>query len=133
MNNLTNLTPEKSWRAPFLEALRTHGVISAAAKVAGISRWTVYHEKNTDPIFALEWDEALSLGVEALEDAAKERAFKGSDVLLIFLLKAHKPEKYRERIEQRQTGGLTIKVEYADTDADPAPATYGSAESQGIG
>lgn len=96
MSDLTYLTPEKAWRAPFLEALRTHGVVSEAAKAAHISRWTVYNERSIDPDFAQEWEAALSLGVDALEDAAKMRAFQGSDVLLIFLLKAHRPEKYRE-------------------------------------
>lgn len=96
MTDLTYLTPEKAWRAPFLEALRTHGVVSEAAKVANISRWTVYNERAIDPDFAQEWEAALALGVDALEDAAKKRAFEGSDTLLIFLLKAHKPEKYRE-------------------------------------
>lgn len=96
MSDLTYLTPEKAWRAPFLEALRTHGVISEAAKAANISRWTVYNERAIDPDFAQEWEAALALGVEALEDTAKKRAYEGSDVLLIFLLKAHRPEKYRE-------------------------------------
>lgn len=96
MSDLTYLTPEKAWRAPFLEALRTHGVVSEAAKTAQISRWTVYNERAIDPIFAQEWEAALNLGVEALEDAAKVRAFQGSDTLLIFLLKANRPDKYRE-------------------------------------
>ena len=96
MSDLTRLTPKKSWRAPFLEALRTHGVISEAAKTAGVSRWTVYHERMIDPVFAKEWEEALALGVEALEDTAKMRAYAGSDTLLIFLLKAHRSAVYRE-------------------------------------
>ena len=96
MSDLTHLTPEKSWRAPFLEALRTHGVVSEAAKVANVSRWTAYHERATDSAFAKEWEEALALGVEALEDTAKMRAYAGSDTLLIFLLKAHRPAVYRE-------------------------------------
>ena len=73
-----------------------HGVVSEAAKVANVSRWTVYHERTIDSVFAKEWEAALTLGVEALEDAAKMRAFEGSDTLLIFLLKAHRPAVYRE-------------------------------------
>lgn len=95
-DNLTVLTSEKAWYAVFLEALRTHGVISKAAEFAGISRWTAYHYRSIDPLFAEEWSKALELGVDALEDAAKMRAFQGSDLLLIFLLKANRPEKYRE-------------------------------------
>lgn len=95
-DSLTVLTSEKAWYPVFLEALRTHGVISKAAESAGISRWTAYHYRSLDPVFAEEWEAALALGVDALEDVAKMRAFQGSDLLLIFLLKAKRPEVYRE-------------------------------------
>jgi len=111
VSDLTALTPEKTWRAPFLEALRAHGVISEAAKAAGVSRWTVYHERTIDPLFAEEWEAALDLGVEALEDTAKKRAFEGSDVLLIFLLKAHRPAKYREVARSIQVNVTPEQVE----------------------
>lgn len=106
---LTVLTPEKSWRAPFLEALRAHGVVTKAAQQAGVSRWTVYNERTTDPAFAEEWEAALALGVDALEDAAKMRAFEGSDTLLIFLLKSHRPERYRETTRNINT---TVQVDW---------------------
>src|SRR5690349_20966768 len=89
-------TTEKHWRLKFLDGLRMHGMVTQAAIEAGIHRNTAYFERQRDPEFAKEWEEALDRGVDMLEDVAKKRAFEGSDVLLIFLLKAHRPEKYRE-------------------------------------
>ena len=107
MTNPTHPTPEKSappthpsspkaWRVVFLDALRMHGMVTAAAQTAGIHRDTAYFERSVDPAFAAEWREALDRGVDMLEDVAKQRAYAGSDTLLIFLLKAHRPAVYRE-------------------------------------
>jgi hypothetical protein len=92
----THPTSEKAWRMRFLDALRMHGVVARAAIEAGIHRDTAYFERSQDPLFAEQWAEALDRGVDMLEDVAKKRAYEGSDTLLIFLLKAHRPERYRE-------------------------------------
>jgi hypothetical protein len=108
-DNPTHPTPEKegplytaqspkAWRVVFLDALRVHGIVSRAAAEARIHRDTAYFERSQDPDFAREWQEALDRGVDMLEDVARQRAFQGSDTLLIFLLKAHRPERYRETI-----------------------------------
>lgn len=78
---------------------------------------TVYRWRAADASFAAAWDAALKIGITALEDEAHRRAFEGtdkpivhlgkvtghmkeySDTLAIFLLKAHAPEKYRERAQ----------------------------------
>ena len=93
----TITTRQKHWRLKFLDALRMHGVVTRAAQEAGIDRDTAYFERKRDPVFAQEWQEALDRGVDMLEDVAKERAYRGSDTLLIFLLKAHRPDVYREK------------------------------------
>lgn len=92
----THPTSEKAWRLRFLDALRMHGVVTRAALAAGIHRDTAYFERQRDPLFAQEWVDALDRGADMLEDTAKQRAYEGSDTLLIFLLKAHRPERYRE-------------------------------------
>ncbi len=61
--------------------------------------------------------EALDQSVEDLEAEARRRAREGSDVLLIFLLKANRPEKYRERHEVRHTGGTTVQIIEETVDA----------------
>lgn len=86
------------WRLLFLEALRNRPNVAQAAKAAGVDRSTAYRQRDLAPEFAVEWDKAIKVGVGALEDTAYERAFSGSDTLVIFLLKAHDP-KYRDRQE----------------------------------
>ena len=72
------------------------------------------YEENAD--FAKLWDDALEVACDAMEEEARRRAMEGtkkpvfylgkvcghikeySDTLLIFQLKAHRPEKYRERV-----------------------------------
>lgn len=101
----TNATPKKGkkgrrdWRALFLEALRRSPSVSTAARMAQISRQHVYKARAADAEFAAAWDDALEQAVDDLVAAAWKRARGKSDVLAIFLLKAHRPEVYRERIE----------------------------------
>ena len=97
METITS-TKEKHWRMKFLDGLRMHGMVTQAAMEAGIHRNTAYFERQHDPAFAQEWADALDRGVDMLEDTAKKRAYEGSDVLLIFLLKAHRPQKYRDTL-----------------------------------
>ena len=46
--------------------------------------------------FATLWDQALETGADLLVDECRKRAFNGSDVLLMFLLKGLQPQKWRE-------------------------------------
>src|SRR5262245_35840822 len=52
-------------------------------------------------------------------DEVVEREY--SDTLLIFLLKAHRPEKYRERYEVKNTGVSKIEVVYVEQPPDQDP------------
>lgn len=96
---------EAIWKAAFINSLRSHGNITAACIAAVIDRSTAYKAKERDPEFAAKWEDALDQAVELLELAAHTRALTHSDALMIFLLKAHRPEKYRERVDL----SLTIK------------------------
>jgi len=84
------------WQKAFLAALERTGSITASAKAAKVNRSTAYMERRDDPEFARLWDEHLELAADLLEDEAKRRAFAGSDVLLMFLLKGIRPQKWRE-------------------------------------
>lgn len=86
----------------------------AAAKAADVDRTTAYAHRNSDPKFAAAWDVALEDACDDLEGEARRRGFKGtskpvyqngklvgtvqeySDVLLMFLLKANRPERFRD-------------------------------------
>ena len=134
----------REWKASFLDALEKTGNVSAAAAAAGISRPHVYLARADDPEFAVAWSERIEAAVQSLEGEARRRALDGveepiyhqgeqcgtvrrySDTLMIFLLKAHRPERYRERSQTEHTGGVTVRVIYDDLDSggdgDPDPA-----------
>ncbi len=94
MANRKRLT--KSKRGQFLTILRDCGTVTAAAKAIGISRQAAYLAKDKYPTFAIEWEEAIESATDKLVDVAVERASKanGSDALLMFLLRGHRPSVY---------------------------------------
>lgn len=117
-----NLTPEKrqrrpsadEWRPAFLAALRNSGNVRASCQAAKISREAAYSARANAPEFAAEWDSALEDAIDVLEATARQRAQASSDTLLIFLLKAHRPEKYRETTRQEISGPGGGPVQHAD-------------------
>lgn len=119
-------------RARFLAELAKSGNISAAARGAGLSRSHAYALRASDPEFAAEWADALEEAVDSLEAEARRRAIEGvdsphfhggqltgtvkkySDSLLMFLLKAHRPERYRDRAADPQDQDETLVDEAAN-------------------
>lgn len=109
----------------FLASFREHGNVSRACRAINLHRATLYVWKEHDTDFMLEYEQAEVEATEALESAAYERAVNGvvqetpifhrgqqidtvvkteySDTLLIFLLKARNPDKYRETIKTQGT------------------------------
>ena len=89
--------------------------MAAACAATGIGRRTHYNWLSSDSAYADRFEEAKEEAVEMLETEARRRAMSGverilyykgqeigrerhySDRLLMFLLKAARPEKYRER------------------------------------
>ena len=68
-----------------------------------VQRW----RRDADESFRDALEDARERGTQYLEDAALERATdyeRPSDALLMFLLKARRPEVYRERLDVRATG-----------------------------
>lgn len=119
---------EREAREKFLAALAQGASISGAANSSGFPRSTAYDLRNEDEDFAKAWDEAVEAGTDALEDEAVRRAkdgvskpvfYKGmacgeiqeySDSLLMFTLRARRPEKYRENVKL-EVGGLADLAE----------------------
>ena len=115
-------TPKKDMKTVFIEKLKASPNVSVAAKAAGINRTYAYKLKSEDDEFAAAWDEAVESSTDAAEAEAFRRAVKGtvkpvfhmgkkvggireySDTLLIFLLKAHRPEKYRDAVKVTGSG-----------------------------
>ena len=91
----TRNTPQKL--EAFYRLLAECGSINEACKGAGISRTYIYTLMNKDTTVQEKIAEAKADAIEALEVVARRRAIDKSDLLIIFLLKALKPEVYRER------------------------------------
>ena len=106
----------------FLEMFAETGNVSVSAKAAGISRSGVYGHRELDDGFAKAWEEAEQVAADRLETEAWRRGVDGvaeplvsagrlvcgedgkplhvlrySDQLLLALLRAHRPEKFRDR------------------------------------
>lgn len=122
-------TPEKAapvWEKGFLAALAETGVVRYACRAAGCDPKDVYARRKVNPEFAAAWAQALEDAADSLEEAAVTRARDGvvevvvgkngelhenrkySDTLLIFLLKGARPEKYRERVDNRVSGQIDV-------------------------
>ncbi len=149
-------------RQRFLETLRATGNVSAAARAVGLARSSAYRLRRRDAAFAAAWDDAEQEAVDLLEQEARRRALDGvaeplmgggklirdddgrvmtirrhNDRLLEMLLKAHRPERFRDRADPRPVEGeaaggrlppVTIVV---GADAEPAPPPGDGADDDG--
>src|SRR5689334_17864049 len=101
-------TPDRV--AKFLEVLAETARVTVAAEAIKVHRSTVYAWRKEDPEFAKAWDAAEALAVDVLEEAAIARALEGgSDRLLIMLLRAKRPERYREKVDLGGAVSLNFK------------------------
>lgn len=126
MANHTTRTAEKD--AGFFQALSSGLPVGKAAQTVGYARSSVYEWRREDEQFSKAWAEAEETAVERMEAEADRRAIEGtrrpvfyqgaqcgeiaefSDTLLMFRLKAKRPDLYRERIEHGNIGGQPFKV-----------------------
>jgi hypothetical protein len=72
-------------------------LIKAGMERARVGRRTIYYAKEQDADFAAAWDEALEEFADSLEKVAIGRARRKSDKLLMLLLAANRPDKYRRK------------------------------------
>lgn len=116
----------------FLLTFAHHGNVSAACRAAGVNRTNVYRWQEHDDAFAAAFRQAEIEATEVLEGEAFRRAYEGvvsekgiyhqgvlvgidrevkvSDTLLIFLLKARAPDKYRERVDITRSDEPRVKA-----------------------
>lgn len=146
MANRVKLTQEK--KQTFLAHLRETGNVTLSARAVAIATMTLYDARKADPAFEAAWKTAIEEAIDVLEEEARRRAFTGvtrkkfhlgkpvfdpltrkqyveqeySDLLLIFLLKAHRPAKYRERYELSGKLGIVLEQLVADPAASPGGA-----------
>jgi hypothetical protein len=126
------------WRPHFLDALRDTGIVTDACRIAGVARSTAYEERQRNEDFALAWHDIEQETTERMEREAVRRAAEGveravyhqgevvgherhfSDVLLMFMLKARRPEVYRETTRHEHTGPNGGPITFADLAAHAA-------------
>jgi hypothetical protein len=115
----------------FLGAYALTASIKRAAELAGVRPQAHYRRMKVDPEYAIAFAEAHAIAVGFLESEAVRRATEGghklrySDTLLLALLEANAPEKWRKSQVVTGPGGGAIiaqlKVEFVDPPAQPAP------------
>jgi len=88
-----------------LSAFKNCANVTRACEIADIARATFYEWLKEDPEFKAAYEATREEAIQVLEDEAIKRAtIGGSDTLLIFLLKAAKPQKYRDYVRQEISG-----------------------------
>jgi hypothetical protein len=119
---------KKGAQTRFLGAFRSSGNVRLAAEAAGVDRSRHYHWLTEDPEYGDEFAAAKEDAIEALEAEVYRRGVQGvdepvgwyrgqaggtvkkySDLLLLALLRAHAPERWRERVEVR---GAMATIDY---------------------
>ncbi len=107
----------------FIQDLALHGNVTEAAKTAIIPRSSLYRYRAANPEFAKAWDGAREQATDNLADEAMRRAingveevryFKGepvgtvrkySDQLLMFLLRAYRPQVFGSKQTNELSNG----------------------------
>lgn len=124
------------WIDPFLEAIAEGMTIKDASARARVHPTVAHKRRKTDAEFRRKWNEAADISTRLLEQEAQRRAHKGveepvfykgeqvgtvqkySDTLLIFLLKARKPEVYRDNAGASPDTVVNISVETVENKAE---------------
>lgn len=105
-------TPQR--QRDFIAALADCACVEEAARAAGMTPRSCYNLRRESPQFAAAWEAALAHGASKLVDLAFDRAIHGSDEpvfdgngrrvgrrmrqndrLMMFLLRAYRPERFR--------------------------------------
>jgi len=128
----TGRTPKKTaspkrpgWSMVFLATLRKTGNVSTACEKAKVGRSTAYDYRAAHADFRRAWEEALEVGIDAIEEALRETAqlapvgTPGAVTAAIFLLKCRRPEIYNPP-ERREHSGIVGVAEIDLTDEQAA-------------
>lgn len=138
------------WKPRFLTALRETSNIRNSCERANVGRATFYEHRDSDEQFRHEVRQALNDACDKLEGEARRRAFEGlvrkkfdrglpvmdpetgeqyvereySDTLLVFLLKAHRPKKFRDNIKHELTGADGQPLDFKNAKTKDLEAAY---------
>tara|TARA_Y100000310_G_scaffold218915_1_gene220274 strand:+ start:66 stop:566 length:501 start_codon:yes stop_codon:yes gene_type:complete len=100
-----------------IATLEEYGTVRKACEVTGISRKTYDLWQKSDPEFSQSMDLARRSFAESLEEIALDRVRnpekgKGSDVLLLGLLNANMPHKFRPQLALNEDSAKELIVEW---------------------
>lgn len=125
----------------FLGVFARKGNVTKAAEAAKISRRTHTRWLNNDAVYAVCFEDAKDAAADNLEDKAYERAMDGSDLMTIFLLKAFRPDKFKDRGEQQHNISTVVtptgapdwftKQSKVVSDREIAPSSNGNGNGNG--
>lgn len=139
MANVAERT-QRARRAAFLKEFARIGNITRACEASGLGRTTHYDWLKEDPAYREQFELAEEEAADRLESEARRRAEEGfdeyvvsggkliygddgtpllqrrySDALMALLLKAHKPDKYRDRQQVEHSGEVrTVQALLSD-------------------
>jgi hypothetical protein len=104
-------------RRKFLRVFEECGTMSGACRATGIATSNVKYWISEDPAFAEEFHSARVAFAEMLEGIALDRVRnpdknRGSDILLLGLLNANLPSKYRPQFAMNEDSAKDLIIEW---------------------
>ena len=101
----------------FLDSFEACGTIRGAGNIGGVARPTYHRWVVEDADFAKEFDQRRVAFAESLEELALDRVRnpdknRGSDLLLIGLLNANMPAKYRPQVAMSEDSAKDLIIEW---------------------
>jgi hypothetical protein len=115
---MSNTNLDKTWMIDFLTHFVVTGNIYEACLASGADSRMVRRELRDNPQFKEEFDDAQSDYTDRLEGEATKRAMDGSDMLLERLLKANRPEKFRDTAPIINNNNIKAFVGFSPDDWD---------------
>lgn len=101
-----------TWVGAFLVAVSEGHSARRACEIAGVSRASVFTERDCNPDFKAAWEEAIRSGTDGFEDVAGDRAKEKSDLLMMFLLKSRDPARFNEKAQATKGNAISISIEH---------------------
>jgi hypothetical protein len=96
----------EDWKENFLAGVRIAATIEAGCAKAGVSRSFINNERKRDPAFEREFQYAIDAAIDHAQESAFDRGKLHSDKLLMFILRSHRPEIYREMKDIQHTANI---------------------------
>lgn len=88
----------------YLAAYAECGSLKEAAQITGIGKSAHYEWLAKYPEYRVAYETATQRAIDSLEEEAKRRAMVGSDNLMMFMLKAKRPNEFRDMSTVRVDG-----------------------------